>query len=401
MNAAHRITTLLVPPATLLAAAGATSCGSANDAALYGSGAAGSVPNAPGSTGGAAAAQSGGSVPGQNGGFGAGRAGGAGLASGAGGASGEGSSSLAAGTDAGTRAPSGDGGALDPDGLEAGAAADDGSGSLLECNYTGTWGSFIRVPVTWPATPFVLQAGQGELLQWTLSSRTQNSPTSFHDDSVPCSIFLPDLTGDVLAAYERFGIRFPDSLFDQGGIPTAPFAANVTVTPSGITFDTSPIATLIGHAMANPVTTPWPETGQLSPEDQDFDGNPGVTVVAATGPGYNFPPVSIFPPAGGSDLPRTNFLHIVTRTVATIHGSPVSCDELRGHVEIQQIDGKPAIDSRVIGCSKLDGSPCTADEAAFVDTNRPQFYPSAPGEIVSVRLPDDASCADVRARFPQ
>jgi hypothetical protein len=65
------------------------------------------------------------------------------------------------------------------------------------------------------------------------------------------------------------------------------------------------------------------------------------------------------------------------------------------------VNGKPGIDSRVIGCRKDDGNECTREEAGFVDGIRPQFAPTAPGTLTVVRVHDGATCADVRARFPR
>lgn len=274
---------------------------------------------------------------------------------------------------------------------------------LAKCSFTGTWATFVRVPVTWPGAPFVLNAGQGEVKQWTISHRVQDSLLNLHETVIACSIFLPDLTGSVLTSNQKFGIRFPDELFDKGKAPPYPFKTTVTLVGNVPQWTTEPVATLTGLSLPNPASDPWPSPAVPADfRDDDMDGSPGATVlpvdpsVDAT---YNWPPVGL-PTAFGQDYPRAKRISIIARSVAKLHGTVQSCDELQGAADIVVIGNQPAINSTVIGCVKTDGQTCSSSEASFVDQIRPQFAPSGPGTLISVRLPPNATCADARARFP-
>jgi len=256
--------------------------------------------------------------------------------------------------------------------------------------------------VSWPGAPFVLLQGSGTIKQWTLSHRVQDSLLALHESVVACSIFLPDLTGSVLTSNQKFGIRFPNSIFDSGTAPPWEFKTTASINGDQVLFQTEPIATLTGVTLTSPATDTWPAPPSGSElRDDDNDQNPGVTVMPvdpATDPSYNFPPVGL--PQFLGDYPRAGQIFIASRSVATLHGTVDSCDSLSGSVEIATLGGVPAINSSVVGCVRTDGQVCVASEASFLDQNRPQFVPSGAGTLKSVRMPDGATCADVRARFP-
>jgi hypothetical protein len=272
------------------------------------------------------------------------------------------------------------------------------------CNFAGTWATIIRVPVTWPAAPLVLYGGQGDVIQWNISHRVRLSPEIYREQSANCGIYLPDLSGAVLTNNQKFGIRFPNEMFDKNEIPPATFTATISMVGSDIQYQGGPVALLTGLRMSDPETTPWPSSfpADQTP-DQDKDGMPGVTVVAVdpmTDPNYNWPPVGL-PPMLGADYPRASRIAVVVRTVANLHGTASDCNEIRAAVDMTKIQGTPALNSMVIGCILTTGDPCTSDEASFLNSERPQFTPSGPGTLVSVRVQDGAGCPDVRARLPQ
>jgi hypothetical protein len=252
--------------------------------------------------------------------------------------------------------------------------------------------------VTWPASAFVLLEGKGVVVQRGLVRRSIVSASEFSDETRPCSILLPDLEGDVLQYNQRFGIRFPDAPFDAGGVPTFAHKSSVHMAATGVEAVSEPVVTLLGHAMPDGATGDWPPSPLLL-EDHDGDGAPGVTVEPATGARYSYPPVGL--PPVFADLPRADLIYIITRTVTTLRTKQVSCNAFEGSVEVHTIGETPAINSKVIGCRRLGvGAPCTAEEAEFVDGSRPQFYPDDLGSIQMIRLPESASCADVRAALP-
>jgi hypothetical protein len=296
---------------------------------------------------------------------------------------------------------------------DAGMAPLDSSSQLPieKCNFDGTWGTIIRVPVTWPDSPLILHGGTGTVVQWNISHRDRDTQTSYHEATSVCGIALPDLSGAALVNNEKFGIRFPTSIFDQGGIPPVVFSTIAKLVGTVEQWNAGPVALLTGLIMTDPSTAPWPTTfTDRETPDQDMDGAPGVTVTAVdpmTDSAYNLPPVGL-PPYPGADYPRADRISVVVRTVTNLRGTAVSCDELRAAVDIITIDDKPALNSMVIGCTKVDKTQmppaeviCSAAEAQFVNAQRPVFTPSGPGTLVSIRLPDNAGCPEVRRNLPQ
>jgi len=250
----------------------------------------------------------------------------------------------------------------------------------------------------------VLYGGKGDVLQWNMSRRVQDTPTTYHEATSLCGIYLPDLSGAILTSNQKFGIRFPDSIWDQGGIPPVVFATTVTSVGQEVRWVAGPIALLTGLTMQNPTTAPWPDAfPSTQTPDQDSDGSPGVTVIPVdpkTDSSYNWPPVGL-PPYLGADYPRASRISVVVRTVSNLRGTITGCDEAKGSVDIIDIDGKPALSSMVIACTRTDGQVCSQSESLFVNSARPVFTPSGPGILRSVRLSDAGTCADVRRALPQ
>ena len=92
----------------------------------------------------------------------------------------------------------------------------------MPCNFNGTWATKLTIPVNWVPQGImsvILQPGSGTIDQWIMQSRVQNG-TTLTDTTVVCGIDLPDFTGTVVAGAEAYGVRFPDSLFDDNYLPT-------------------------------------------------------------------------------------------------------------------------------------------------------------------------------------
>lgn len=294
-----------------------------------------------------------------------------------------------------TDASTGAGGSFGTGGADGGAPPGDGAFNPLNCDFTGTWASYVAIDVTWPAS-IVLLAGQGKLQQWNLTHEVQAPlATTVTAHTKPCGIFLPDLQSTILGAFQKFGIRFPAALFDKGTIPQTDFQFIADITTTPITFKTNAFAILIGVDLADPVNAAWPAVSAMTLRDDDHDGKPGITVIPVQTAGYSLPPADLV--TGES----ADLVYIAERTVSALNGQIKNCDHLEADVTIQTVNGKPGIDSTVVGCHKQGGTDCSADEASFVDGARPQFTPSGPGHMVIDRVPDSTTCADVRNRFPQ
>lgn len=276
----------------------------------------------------------------------------------------------------------------------SGGGGGEGGFDVTKCRLTGAWASYVTIPTTWPKT-LVLLEGTGVIEQWSLNIQEQIPGTPMVKIRThPCGITLPDLESQFFGQKTKFGIRFPDQLFDRGVLPPSTYEARIVPTVNGPELVTPAFALLSGASMADPINDKWPPLEQMTVSDDDKDGDPGIRVVSATGPGYSVPPSNIF----GELAP---FIDIAERTVHRFHGPITSCDEFEAELEILTVAGKPAIDSTIVGCVKQGGGKCTIQDAQFIDSNRPQFLPGGPGKLRIHRVPDGSKCEDVRAFYAQ
>jgi hypothetical protein len=298
-----------------------------------------------------------------------------------------------------------------------GGASDDGPGSDAfstgpgdggsRCNFGGRWATKLTIPVNWVPqgiTSVILAPGVGAIEQWILSDRTL-SGLKTTDSALVCGIKLPDFSGTGFAGGETYGVRFPDSLFDNGFIPTIAIVGVLGDTTPTATFTTQLTPVLLGLTLANPTTAAWPATISTA-VDTDKDMEPGVTANAAIGPiaggaadggSYQPIPVDVF-----GD--RASEVYVVIRQVTALSGGASDCDHMSGSVTIPKIpdtaNGKYAIDSHVIGCGLAGGTgDCSAMQIGFVDGTQPVFTPTAGATFTSVRMPT-GTCASARQALP-
>jgi hypothetical protein len=279
------------------------------------------------------------------------------------------------------------------------------------CDFNGTWATRITIDVTWQPqglTSVILQSGSGTITQWVKGLRVQNpaAPLALMDESVVCGIALPDFQATTLGLNEVYGVRFPDSLFDDGYVP--PFTVSGVLNAAMTGYTTTSTAVLLGLTMASPTTDPWPSI-VMTEDDMDNDGNPGVTVNVAQGPianptgtatTYSYIPTDVPPPF--VPTPEASNLYVAIRQVTVTTGTVVDCNTISGTVSIPVIASKPAIDSHILGCALVDGGQCTtgdSSQASFVDNSQPVFTSSGSTSFQSIRVSSQATCADVRSAF--
>jgi hypothetical protein len=279
------------------------------------------------------------------------------------------------------------------------------------CNFSGTWGVKITIPVNWTPqgiTSVFIAPGNGTIEQWVKSTRVQTGNTTA-ETAVVCGIKLPDFSGTNFVGGETYGVRFPDTLFDainpDGGWRSRlqPFTTTGTLSDStpNATYTTTASAALIGLTLPNATTATWPATITTA-VDSDQDGNPGVTIAMATGPDNNGGVYSNVP----VDLSatRANELYVVIRQVTSLSGAASDCDHMSGTASIPKIPatptGKYAIDSHIIGCGLVAGGNCSPAQAGFADGTQPVFSPSGTSVFASARVPSDATCANIRQLLP-
>jgi hypothetical protein len=334
-----------------------------------------------------------------------------------GGSSGSGSSGGTTGTTSGSSGGgydsstgmADDGPTSPPDG-SADDAGDSGGvgepdGGPPTCDFSGTWATKVTINVNWTPqglTGVILAPGSGVIQQWILSTRTVTG-TATADTAQVCGIALPDFSGTSFVGGETYGVRFPNALFDNGYVPSFLISGTVADNSPTASFSTKASAVLIGLTLANPTTATWPATVTTA-VDSDKDGNPGVTVNAATGPipGRDSGTYSPFAVDVLSD--RANQLFLVIRQVTQLTGAAVDCNHLAGTATIPKIpntsSGKYAIDSHIIGCNLIAGGTCSSSQITFIDDTQPVFSPTGSATFTSVRIKNGSLCSDVRTAFP-
>jgi hypothetical protein len=272
------------------------------------------------------------------------------------------------------------------------------------CNYGGVWASKLTIDVSWMPqglTSIILATGSGQIQQWIRGVRVQSGMT-LTDATVVCGIDLPDFQSTALAASETYGVVFPPSLFDSNYLPTFTVSGTVSGSTAGSTYSTTPAAALLGIALSDPTTDPWPST-VTTEVDMDKDGEPGVTIdvaMGATAAGGEYSGVPVGIPGLGQPTVRASKLYVAIRQVTAVSATVMDCDHITGTVSIPTIAGKAGIDSHVLGCALAAGGDCTSTQASFVDNTQPVFTPTGTATLTSVRVPSGTSCAAVRQMLP-
>lgn len=254
------------------------------------------------------------------------------------------------------------------------------------CDLNGTWAVRFTVPVTWGGN-MGIRGGSGEVVQYARTVRKVQG-NEVTDTLQVCGNSVPDYRASFLN--ERYGIRFPDKMFDSNVLPTVQVLTHLSGTTVGSTYESDPAVIQLGVAMKNPLTDAWPDLrGLANVQDDDQDGNPGITVVSATGAGYSAPPTGLNPRG-----PRAKAFFLALRNVAQISGTIDDCDKTGGRADVVEIAGVPTLNSHVLGGFKDNGS--SIDDPGTLDAYSPKYIPNGPGTVSMVRVADDATCADVR-----
>ena len=205
-----------------------------------------------------------------------------------------------------------------------------------DCDANGTWAIKIETPVQW-ANSFVVQGGTGTITNWLKSTRTQNG-LDISDSMSLCGVQTPDYISQAAFGGEKYGIQFPDALFENAGLPTVTIAGHLSGAAPGSTFTSDPAAAILGATMTNPATDPWPANGaQLTSFDTDNDTKVGVSVDTNKSAGYKNPPLDAFLSA------RAQKVYTAFRQVLTTQGTISTCNRVDGTGTIAVINNKPAI----------------------------------------------------------
>ena len=278
-------------------------------------------------------------------------------------------------------------------GLSPGAAAQEATLMAAEsCDFSGTWALKFEIPVTWKGFDKGLESGSGTIVQWALSHRRMADDHHISEEIVPCGSTIPSYHASL--GGESYGITFPDALFDGGRLSPIPGRTAVSDRAPGGTFLADPITIEMGVNLPDADTAIWPKeaktlAGHLV--DSDADGNPGVTVQARFDDGLSRPPVNMM------RTHRAQEFYLALRDVIGAQGRVVSCDRFEGSTVIPMLGGKPALSSSVVGCRLTTGALCNQAQANLSNRYQPTYRLGDRSRSTMVRLPDQATCAQVRA----
>jgi len=334
------------------------------------------------------------------------------------GASSGGSSGAASGASSG-----GSSGAASGDSSDAGdmdvalMAVPDGGCTSITQGYVAT---LVTIPVSWPATKSgtttVTTAGTGNVEIVLLSNEltgTDAGTLMYTGTSRTCATTLPPVafntainallkipTGDT----GYLEISLPDSLWDKITRTTA-ISGTITGWNPGSTVTTPTSTGVFGLAptstYANPMT-PWPATctTNCTPngsfmasdlQDDDHDGNPGVTALGVkmtSGKNYY-----ILPPLSAAGGDSADEIFIALRTAFSVTSMRLDCVTGSGTADVT------VMDNHVVGCHDVtSNAACDSAQVSFLDTNR-VVYKLTGGATVKTKqitTPAVPSCADAR-----
>jgi hypothetical protein len=282
-------------------------------------------------------------------------------------------------------APAGGGGTegvIPPTGGLSGAGGSGQPSTGCQPRTNVTLGVNMTIPVSWPAT-LGTTAGTGDFHLVNVYRLTANG-NELTGTVSPCGSELPPLTFSGLIGGGNSLIEIPPSVWETPGFPSFNSEASITGWETGNTLEVPSVGVaLVGLTMSD-ATAAWPQsyTG-IDAVDPDADGNAGITAIPATGQGFTSPPVSIIGP-------RTDQVHIVSRTGVELSGVFTSCTEMEGEATLSFFD------NHVVGCRTVDGDICNATQTDFVDVNR-TIYTAEAGTFTARILPEGATCSDARA----
>jgi hypothetical protein len=318
---------------------------------------------------------------------------------------GSGSSSAGSGSSSAGSSAQGGSGSPDPGG-SAGSGAettnagspstgggDNGGSSTGDCSAKESWTEAMHVviQVTWPAT-LAAAAGSGKAELWS-RTKVKASGNDLSGEVDACGLVLPETVftaaGALATGGQKFAVDAPDSVWEGKHVPVTVSSGKQSGFAVGSTIQQASIA-LQGVKLSDPKAA-WPASGTgLETFDFDDDTFPGWTAVARNGGGYVLPPTAI---GLVGSAPSTDKVYTASRASVALNGKRTACDAHSG-------PATASIDYHVVGCHIMAGDKqCDAAQTDFQDQQR-MVYVSGSATYEAKTVPDDATCADVRAAFP-
>ncbi len=278
--------------------------------------------------------------------------------------------------------------------------------SAAGCDLSGTFATLTELDLRWdPVVVFGLTAingGTDTTFSWAIRRHDVDGNT-MDVEQVACGGTSPDFCSPLFS--QAYAQGTPDTIWELSTMPVDLFEFNLpSSTAPGAPFVGPVEASVLGLRLPEK-TSPWPASytdPSITWLDHDGDGQPGVTsVMTLTGSSSacNLPYAGLPIPATGATATQ---VYTGSRSLGGINGTIVDCNTLRGALTGPG-GGQPVLQGHVVGCRKTNGQLCTAAETESLDAggNGAATQITA-GRFTMVRVPDDITCAEVRAfDFPQ
>ncbi|MBM4358565.1 MAG: hypothetical protein FJ096_10705 [Deltaproteobacteria bacterium] len=268
-----------------------------------------------------------------------------------------------------------------------GATSTGTGGGSCPTQAQGNVANKITLRVSWGET-IGLEAGEADVIIWTRASLDFDG-NEVTGEVQPCGSVVPPLQTKQIVGGNKVQPIIPDAVWDAMGIPKTAVFGSISGFQPGATITMQPVGTGVGADLADPVNDAWPASwADVKTTDPDGDGNPGMTATPNTSAGFAAPPLGLDPMG-----PRAEKLFLSTRTVVQLEGKRDTCTSAKGTAQVTKFD------NHVVGCIATGGTPCTPDQADFVDGNR-VIYTLEGATYEMKQVPAGATCADVRAALP-
>jgi hypothetical protein len=276
---------------------------------------------------------------------------------------------------------------------EGGGDTGPGPGETCEAPANGSWTEAVHytLDVTWPSTT-AGEKGTGKINIWSRVTYTATGKAlavGLH----ACGSVLPEtkltVAGKIATGGDKVLIEVPPAVWDAPSIPITMAEGTHSGFDVGSDFEFSYVS-ILGATLADPMAA-WPAEGaDITAVDLEGDGSDGYTATPRNGGGFVLPPTAV---GLAGSAPSADKVYLVSRQAMTLKGKRTACDAHSGTATVT------AFDNHVVGCHIEGGAECSANQADFVDQNRMRYMVTSAVYEAKV-VPDDASCADVRAALP-
>jgi hypothetical protein len=309
------------------------------------------------------------------------------------------------------------------------------------CNLMGTFAVRQKLDLSWPAQE-TAEAGMDSQYSWTIHRMNYDTQGNVQIEIVPCGETNVDLCGEGVATIpaEAYAQYVPAAVWDRANAASTTVSMSLPAPLPNSKFETPVFASLEGIALDNPMGD-WPASRKDVQGDATFDGsatngarwidfdNDGVngltTVVVGpqgapadgsalapvegygttsqvcprSNPNAAREPYNYVPAIDGLSIRRVKRFSAGNRVISQYSGTINSCDAISGEV-VGPDNGRAHFDTRIQGCTRVNGSgetACSDTIVDFLDSSNSSTQKVEANTFSMKRVADNSTCAQVRA----